>query len=109
MFTVPALYRDLEDILYVFTHLALKIVNEAVVEGMYSIMHLEFFGLIIRTARACEPHRPPRANRNETKVRNCTSESVQAAWHTWTLHGTLMSGFARLSCMLHASHKQART
>jgi len=34
LFTVPALHRDLEDILYVFTHLALKIVNEAVVEGM---------------------------------------------------------------------------
>ena len=40
LFTVPALHRDLEDILYVFTHLALKIVNEAVVEGMGSMISM---------------------------------------------------------------------
>jgi hypothetical protein len=40
LFTVPALHRDLEDILYVFTHLTLKIVNEAVVEGMGSMISL---------------------------------------------------------------------
>ena len=40
LFTVPALHRDLEDILYVFTHLAHKVVNEAVVEGMGSMVSL---------------------------------------------------------------------
>jgi hypothetical protein len=40
MFTVPALHRDLEDILYVFTHLDLKIVNESVVEGMVSMISM---------------------------------------------------------------------
>ena len=40
LFTVPQLRRDLEDILYVFNHLILKIVNEAVVEGMGSMMSM---------------------------------------------------------------------
>ena len=40
LFTVPELRRDLEYILYVFNHLILKIVNEAVVEGMGSMMSM---------------------------------------------------------------------
>ena len=40
LFTVSELRRDLEDILYVFNHLILKIVNEAVVEGMGSIVSM---------------------------------------------------------------------
>ena len=40
LFTVPELRRDLEDILYVFNHMILRIANEAVVEGMGSIVSM---------------------------------------------------------------------